>query len=60
MEMANDLEEIDKLGWRIAYLMLVFITETISEEEHDELDNWICASMKNQRIFEELIDQDWI
>jgi hypothetical protein len=47
---------LDILARRIAWLFYVYILETISEEEHDELDDWVCASMKNQKLFEELTD----
>ena len=49
-----DREETDKIARRIAYLIYSFIAETISDAENNELDEWVCASMKNQRLFEEL------
>jgi hypothetical protein len=51
-----DKEEADKLARRIAYLIHAYIMQTISEEEHNELDEWVGASMNNQRLFEELTD----
>lgn len=49
-------EKDDKLARRIAYLIYSFIVKTISDAENNELDDWLCASMKNQRLFEELSD----
>jgi ferric-dicitrate binding protein FerR (iron transport regulator) len=41
---------------RVAYLVAGYIRQTLSEQEHDELDAWITASDDNQRLFEELTD----
>jgi transmembrane sensor len=41
---------------RIAYLVAGFLKQTLSEKEHDELDEWITASDENQKLFEELTD----
>ena len=41
---------------RVAYLVAGYIRQTLSEKEHDELDEWITASDDNQRLFEELTD----
>jgi hypothetical protein len=51
-----DREETDKLARRIAWLFHAYIMKTISEEENDELDEWVSASMNNQKLFEELTD----
>ncbi len=48
----------DELAHRVAYLIAGFIKETLSAEEHQELDNWVCASMDNQKIFENLTDPE--
>jgi transmembrane sensor len=48
----------DELAYRVAYLIAGFIKETLSTEEHIELDNWVCASMDNQKIFENLTDPE--
>ena len=53
-------EKSNKPARRIAYLFYVYIMETISEEEHDELDEWVCASMKNQKLFEDLTDPAFV
>ena len=42
---------------RIAYLVAGFINKTITEPEHEELDDWINASDKNMQLFEELTDE---
>lgn len=39
---------------RIAYLVAGFMRQTLTEAEHDELDDWISASVENQRLFEDL------
>jgi len=41
---------------RVAYLVAGYIRQTLTDEEHDELDQWITASDDNQRLFEELTD----
>ncbi len=41
---------------RIAYLLSGFMRQTLTETEHDELDEWITARPENQRLFEELTD----
>lgn len=41
---------------RIAYLVAGYLRQTLSEKEHDELDNWIAGSDENQVLFEELTD----
>ncbi len=46
----------DELAYRVAYLIAGYIRETLSKQEHQELDDWVCASMDNQRLFEELTD----
>jgi len=55
-----DRKETDKLARRIAYPIHSFIAETISDAENNELDERVCASMKNQRLFEELADPAFI
>lgn len=43
---------------RIAYLIAGFLSKTLTEKEHDELDEWVVASDQNTRLFEELTDED--
>ncbi|TMI94615.1 MAG: hypothetical protein E6H08_08375, partial [Bacteroidetes bacterium] len=41
---------------RVAYLVAGYIRQTLTEKEHDELDEWITTSDDNQLLFEELTD----
>jgi ferric-dicitrate binding protein FerR (iron transport regulator) len=41
---------------RTAWLIAGYLQQTLTEEEHDELDQWVTASDENQRLFEELIN----
>ncbi len=42
----------------MAYLIAGYIKETLSSDEHAELDNWVCANLENQKIFEKLTDPE--
>jgi ferric-dicitrate binding protein FerR (iron transport regulator) len=42
---------------RIASLLAGYIRDTLTPAEHDELDEWVGASDKNMRLFEELTDE---
>ena len=42
---------------RLGYLIAGFIQNTLSEKEHDELDEWVSASTENQLLFEELTEE---
>lgn len=53
-------EQLHREAYRIAYLIACFIRETITEEEHDELDAWIVASDANLELFEELTDPEYL
>lgn len=46
----------DKLAFRTAYLIAGYIKENLTPREHEELDDWVTASMDNQLLFEELTD----
>jgi transmembrane sensor len=48
----------DDASFRIAFLIAGFIKETLTEEEHIELDDWVNASLKNQLLFEELTEEN--
>lgn len=48
---------MDKAAYRTAYLIAGFIRDTLSEEEHDELDNWVNESDHNMQLFEDLTDE---
>lgn len=41
---------------RVAYLVAGFLRHQLSDQEKDELDEWITASDANQELFEELIE----
>jgi transmembrane sensor len=47
----------DELAYRVAYLIAGYIRETLTQKEHEELDDWVTTSMDNQRLFEELTDE---
>ncbi len=48
---------MDKEAYRIAYLIAGFIRNTITDKEHQELDDWVNATDKNMLLFEELTDE---
>src|SRR5579871_20996 len=48
--------QYDEKAFRIAYLIAGFLKDTLSEEEHIELDDWVTQNMENQKLFEELTD----
>lgn len=41
---------------RIAYLVHGFLFHTLTEEEHNELDDWVAATDENMILFEKLTD----
>lgn len=47
-----------RLADRIAYLIAGHLNGTLTEEESDELDNWITESDENLALFEKLTDED--
>src|ERR1700676_95897 len=47
----------DEQAYRVAYLIAGYIRESLTQQEHQELDDWVTASMDNQRLFEELTDE---
>ena len=53
----NPYSEMDEKAYRVAYLIAGFIRHTISEKEHDELDNWVNESDHNMQLFEDLTDE---
>lgn len=46
----------DELAQRIAYLINGYIGGDLTVSEHQELDDWVSASINNQLLFEELTD----
>lgn len=53
----NQYSNMDKEAYRIAYLIAGFIRNTITDKEHQELDDWVNATDKNMLLFEELTDE---
>jgi transmembrane sensor len=53
----NPYSHLDASAFRIAYLIAGYIRQTLTEKEHDELDDWINADDKNMQLFEELTDE---
>jgi len=49
--------DMDKAAYRTAYLIAGFIRNSLSEKEHDELDNWVNESDHNMKLFEDLTDE---
>jgi ferric-dicitrate binding protein FerR (iron transport regulator) len=49
---------MDEGAYRTAYLIAGFIRQTLTEKEHDELDEWVAASDSNMQLFEDLTDED--
>lgn len=45
---------------RMAVLMVRFMLETITPEDHDELDEWVGKSDLNMRLFEEMTNTEKI
>lgn len=42
---------------RVAYLITGYINKTLTEAEHDDLDNWVNESDANMKLFEDLSDE---
>lgn len=47
----------DEKAQRIAYLIAGYIRQTLTPQEHDELDEWVEQSEENMLLFEELTDE---
>lgn len=45
---------------RIAYLVRGFLFHTLTEKEHNELDDWVGASDENMILFEKLTDPNTV
>src|SRR5574337_738138 len=52
------LKELDEKAERAAYLIAGYIKQTLTPEEHDELDARVVESDDNMRLFEELTDEE--
>lgn len=48
---------MDEKAYRVAYLIAGFIRQTLTEKEHDELDDWVNESDHNMQLFEDLTDE---
>jgi ferric-dicitrate binding protein FerR (iron transport regulator) len=46
-----------KQAYRTAYLIAGFLKQTLTEEEKDELDEWILANDENMILFEKMTDE---
>ncbi len=53
----NSLGDMNLAAERTAYLIAGYIQNTLTEKEHDELDNWINEDDHNMQLFEELTDE---
>lgn len=54
----NPYADMDKVAHRIAFLIAGYIRGTITEKDHDELNDWVNASDHNLQTFEELTDEN--
>lgn len=53
----NPYSDMDQPAYRIAYLIAGFIRNTLTEKEHQELDDWVNESDHNMQLFEDLTDE---
>src|SRR6187399_1679333 len=53
----NPYGHLDEGAYRIAYLIAGYVRQTLTEKEHDELEDWITPDDKNMQLFEELTDE---
>lgn len=44
-------------AYRVAYLVAAFIRNTLTDDERNELDEWVTDSDENMRLFSELTDE---
>ena len=49
--------DISGVAERIAYLIAGYIRKTLTEKEHDELDDWVNEDDSNMKLFEDLTDE---
>ena len=54
----NPYSDMDQPAYRIAYLIAGYIRHRLTEQEHDELDNWITENDHNMQLFEDLTDEE--
>jgi ferric-dicitrate binding protein FerR (iron transport regulator) len=48
---------MDGQAYRVAYLIAGYIRNTLTDKEHQELDDWINSSDHNMKLFEDLTDE---
>lgn len=53
MTPATNHSNKDQMDQRIAYLIESYNSQSLTPDEHDELDSWVGASDENMRVFEE-------
>jgi transmembrane sensor len=53
----NPYNDRDKEAYRVAYLVAGYIRNTLTDQEHLELDDWVNASDQNMKLFEDLTDE---
>ena len=51
-EQSKEFSRLENEAGKIAYLISGYIRENLTEAEHRELDNWVTASMENQKLFD--------
>ncbi len=53
----NPNSDLDKEAYRVAYLIAGYIRNTLTDQEHRELDDWVNTSDQNMHLFEDLTDE---
>lgn len=53
----NPYNGMDEKAYRVAYLVAGFIRHTLTEKEHDELEDWVNENDHNMQLFEDLTDE---
>lgn len=50
-------KDVRLIPFRAAKLIIGYLHNSLTEVENDELDEWVCQSDDNMKIFEQLTDQ---
>jgi transmembrane sensor len=58
--MNTGMDPSEEKAQRIGYLIAGYIRQTLTPQEHDELDAWVEESDENMLLFEKLTDEDYI
>jgi ferric-dicitrate binding protein FerR (iron transport regulator) len=58
--MNEKLPPNSEVPYRVAYLIAGYISNSLTEKEKDELDEWVTASDENMRLFADLTDEQTI